>query len=46
MNTKNLAYWYLLIGAIYGLTERTIDIAKQGLNTEAKNLTNIIQNYS
>jgi hypothetical protein len=30
MNTKNLAYWYLLIGAVYGLTERTIDLAKQG----------------
>lgn len=30
MNIKNLAYWYLLIGASYGLTERTIDIAKQG----------------
>jgi hypothetical protein len=30
MNIKNLAYWYLLIGASYGLTERTIDLAKQG----------------
>jgi hypothetical protein len=30
MNIKNLAYWYLLIGTSYGLTERTIDLAKQG----------------